>query len=121
MFGKKKEMDIWSAEDYRMKDLLQSLIEHRRVIQTYCREIIIRKGSAEMLPDGADKNVELQEIETRQKWIRNLLAAYEEDLRQYNRIESSLLRHYTGKANQLTPHEVLHVAWKMAYSEVIGK
>lgn len=120
MFGKKKVVDNWSGADIRMKELLNSMIEHRQLMQAYCRKIITCKGSAEMLPDGADKNVELQEIETRQKWIRNLLAAYDEDLRQYNQIDSSLLRHYTGKAKQLTAHEALHIAWETAYREVMN-
>ena len=121
MLGKKKTPDAWSAEDYRMKELLDSLCEHSSRMRTYCREIIIRKGSAEMLPDGADKYIELQEIETYQKRIVNLLAAYDDDLRQYNQINNALLVHFTGKVNKLTSHEALHVAWELAYSEVVSK
>lgn len=121
MFGKKKEAEVWSAEDYRMKELLQNLCEHRCIMQTYCRKIIVCKGCAEMLPDGADKNQELQEIETCQKRILNLLAAYDEDLRQYKQIDSSLLRYYTAPVKQLTSHEALHISWKMAYREVVSK
>lgn len=119
MFGKKKATDVWSGEDYHMKELLDSLCEHRSVMRTYCREIIIRKGSAEMLPDGPDRNKELQEVETYQKRILNLIAAYDDDLRQYNQINSDLLVHFTGKAKQLTSHEGLHVAWEKAYREVM--
>ena len=121
MFGKKKIEDAWSGEDNRMKELLDSMGEHRRTMRTYCRKIIVCKGSAEMLPDGADKNVELQEIETYQKRILNLVAAYDDDLRKYNQIDTSLLVHFTGKANQVTSHEALHIAWEMGYREVMGK
>ena len=121
MFGRKKESEVWSGEDYHMKELLDSLCEHKRIMRTYCREIIIRKGCAEMLPDGADKNVELQEIETYQKRILNLVAAYDDDLRQYNQINNALLVHFTGKAKQLTSHEALRVAWELAYREVMCK
>lgn len=121
MFGKKKELEIWSGEDIHMKELLDSMCEHKHTMRTYCRKIILRKGSAEMLPDGPDKNVELQEIETYQKRILNLVAAYDDDLRQYKQIDDSLLRHFDGKAQQLTSHEALHIAWELAYREVIGK
>ena len=121
MFGKKKAEVIWSGSDIRMKELLDSMCEHKRTMRTYCREIIVRKGSAEMLPDGPDKNKELREIESYQKRILNLVAAYDDDLRKYNQIDSSSLVHYTGKANQLTSHEALHIAWELAYREVIGK
>ena len=119
MFGRKKAEEVWSGEDIRMKELLDSLCEHTRMMRTYCREIIIRKRSAEMLPDGPDRNKELQEVETCQKRILNLIAAYDNDLRQYNQINSDLLVHFTGKAKQLTSHEELHVAWEMAYREVM--
>lgn len=121
MFGKKKEMVIWSCADIHMKKLLNSMIEHRQIMQTYCRKIIICKGSAEMLPDGPDKDIELQEIETYQKRILNLVAAYDDDLRQYKQIDVSSLVYFTGKAEQLTSHEALHLAWKMAYKEVASK
>ncbi len=121
MFGKKKTPDAWSAEDYRMKELSDSLCGHISKMRTYCREIIIRKGSAEMLPDGADKNVEFQEIETYQKRILNLVAAYDDDLRQYNQINTALLVYFTGKTKKMTSHEALHVAWELAYREVVGK
>ena len=120
MFGKRKIADVWSSEDIHMKELLDSMREHKCLMRTYCRKIIICKGSAEMLPDGSDKNVELQEIETYQKRILNLIAAYDDDLRKYNQINSCLLVHFTGKVEQLTSHEALHNAWKMGYREVIG-
>lgn len=121
MFGKKNTADTWSGEDIHMKELLDSMCNHKRSMQTYCRKIILCKGSAEMLPDGPDRNKELQEIETYQKRILNLIAAYDDDLRQYNQINTSLLMHFNGKATQLTSHEALHIAWKMGYREVIGK
>lgn len=121
MFGKRKTADAWSGEDIHMKELLDSMCEHKRVMRTYCRKIIICKGSAEMLPDGPDKGKELQEIETCQKRILNLIAAYDDDLRQYNQIDTSLLVHFTGKAKQLTSHEALHIAWEWGYRDVIGK
>ena len=120
MFGRKKEPEVWSGEDIRMKELLDSLRQHREAMIACCRKIILCKGSAEMLPDGPDKNVELQEAETYQKHILNLVAAYDDDLRQYKQINKSLLSHYTGKVQQLTSHESLHMAWKLAYREVLG-
>lgn len=119
MFGKKKAEVIWSGADIRMHELLNSMCEHKCIMRTYCREIILRKGSAEMLPDGPDKNVELQEIETYQKRILNLIAAYDDDLRQYKQIDDSSLVYYNGKAKQLTSHEALHIAWEMGYREVV--
>ena len=74
-----------------------------------------------MLPDGADKNKELRDIEDFQKRILNLIAAYDDDLRKYNQIDTSLLVHFTGKTEQLTSHEALHIAWKLGYREVMGK
>ncbi len=121
MFGKKKTADVWSGEDRHMKELLDSLCEHKHFMQVYCRKIIIGKGCAEMLPDGPDRNKELHEIETYQKRILNLIAAYDDDLRKYNQINTSLLVHFTGKTNQWTSHEALHIAWKMGYREVMGK
>lgn len=120
MFRRKKAEEVWSGEDIRMKELLDSLYEHKRSMQIYCRKIIICKGSADMLPDGPDKNVELQEIETYQKRIRNLIGAYDDELRQYKQIDSSLLVHFTGKVEQLTSHEALHLAWKLGYREVMS-
>lgn len=120
MFGKKKESDTWSGEDLHMTRLLNNLCEHRQTMTTYCRKIIQCKGSAEMLPNGPDKNVELQEIETYQKRILNLIGAYDDDLRQYNQIKTSLLVHYTGKTQQMTSHEALHMAWRIAYRQVLG-
>ena len=119
MFGRKKEPDNWSGEDLRMKELIDSMCQHRHVMTTCCRRIILCKGSAEMLPDGPDKNAELQEIEIYQKRILNLVAAYDDDLRQYKQISTSLLVHYTGKAQQLTSHEALHLAWEIAYRQVL--
>lgn len=121
MFGRKKESDTWSGEDIHMKELLDNLCEHRQTMISCCRKIILCKGSAEMLPDGPDKNVELQEIETYQKRILNLVAAYDDDLRQYKQINNSLLIHYTGKAQQITSHEALRMAWEKAYRQVLGK
>ena len=121
MFGKKKTVDNWSSEDLRMEELLDSMCEHKCVMRTYCHQIIICKGSAEMLPDGPDKDKELHEVEIYQKRLLNLIAAYDDDLRKYNQIDTSLLVHYTGKTKQLTSHEALHVAWEMGYREVNGK
>lgn len=120
MFGRKKESDTWSSEDIRMKELLNNLSEHRQVMVTCCNRIILCKGSVEMLPDGPDKNIELQEIETYQKRILNLVSAYDDDLRQYKQINNALLVHYTGKTQQITSHEALHMAWEIAYRQVLG-
>lgn len=121
MFGRNKKSDVWTNEDICMKELLNNLSEHKQRMIACCRKIILCRGSAEMLPDGADKNVELKEIETNQKHILNLIAAYDDDLRQYKQIKTALLVHYTGKAQQLTSHEALHLAWEIAYRHVLGK
>lgn len=121
MFGRKKESDTWSGEDIRMKELLNNMGEHRRTMISYCRKIILCKGSAEMLPNGPDKNIELQEVETYQKRILNLVSAYDDDLRQYKQIDNSRLVHYTGKTEQMTSHQALHMAWEIAYRQVLGK
>ena len=120
MFGKKQEPDVWSSEDIQMKTLLESMYAHRKSMQSLCYKILMCKGSAEMLPDGADKNIELQEIETAQKRILNLVAAYDDDLREYKKINGLRLTHFTGKTVQPTSHEALHLAWKLAYRQVIG-
>ena len=120
MFRRNKEFDTWSGEDLRMKELIDNLCAHRKLMITHCRKIILCKGSAEMLPDGADKNVELQEIETHQKCILNLISAYDDDLRQYEQINNSRLVHYTGKTPQMTSHDTLHMAWEIAYRQVLG-
>lgn len=118
MFGKKKTADNWTVEDLRMEELLDSLCNHRQLMQVYCRKIIICKGCAEMLPDGPDKDKELHEVEIYQKRILNLIDAYNNDLRQYNQINTSLLVHFTGKANQLTSHEALRIAWEIVHRQV---
>jgi len=120
MLGRKKEPEIMSSEDIRMRDLINHLGQHKRTMATYCRKIILCKGSVEMLPDGPDKNVELQEIETCQKRILNLVAAYDDDLRQYNQIKKPLLSYYTGNIPQPTSHEALRMAWEIAYRQVLG-
>ena len=120
MFGRKKEQEIWSGEDIHMKELLNNLCEHKQLMRNYCHKIIVCKGSAEMLPDGPDKNVELQEIETCQKRILNLIAAYDDDLRQYKQINKSLLSYYSGIIPQPTSHEALRIAWEIAYRQVMG-
>jgi len=121
MLGKKKVVDNWSGEDLRMEELLNNLCEHKCVMRTYCRNIILCKGSAEMLPDGPDKDKELQEVEIYQMRILHRIAAYDDDLRKYNQIDTSLLVHYTGKLNQITSHEALRIAWEMAYREVVSR
>ena len=121
MFGRKKEaVDTWSSEDIRMKELLDNMGEHRRSMIGYCHKIILCKGSAEMLPNGPDKDIELQEVETCQKHILNLVSAYDDDLRQYKQINRSLLVHYTGKTEQMDSHKSLHMAWEIAYRGVLG-
>lgn len=120
MFGRKKESDTWSCEDIHMRELLNDLSQHRQMMTTYCHKIIVCKGSAEMLPDGSGKNVELREIETCQKRILNLMAAYDDDLRQYKQINNALLVHYTGKTQQMTSQDALHMAWEIAYRQVLG-
>ena len=121
MFGRKKEPEVWSNEDIRMKELLNNLGEHRRTMIGYCCKIILCKGSAEMLPNGPDKDIELQEVETYQKRILNLISAYDDDLRKYKQIDNSRLVHFTGKADQMTSHKALHMAWEMAYRQVLGR
>lgn len=121
MFKRKKVEPVWSAEDLLMHDLINSMFEISGKIDKYCYEIIVRKGSAEMLPDGADKNKELKEIAQYQHRILCLIGGYDDDLRQYNQIDTSKLVHYTGKAPRITSHELLHRCWNRAYQKVMGK
>lgn len=121
MFKRKKPEPVWSAEDLLMQNLINSMFDISGKIDKYCYEIIVRKGSAEMLPDGADKNKELKEIAQYQHRILCLIGGYDDDLRQYNQIDASKLVHYTGKAPRITSHELLHRCWARAYQKVMGK
>lgn len=120
MFGRKKEPETLSGEDIHMRELINTLRQHKTLMAECCYKIILCKGSIEMLPDGPDKNVELQEIETCQRRILNLVAAYDDDLRQYKQINKSLLSYYGGIIPQPTSHEALRMAWEIAYRQVMG-
>ena len=121
MFKRKKVEPVWSSEDLQMQLLINSMFEISSKIGKYCYEIIVRKGSSEMLPEGADKNKELEEIAQYQHRILCLIGGYDDDLRQYNQIDASKLVHYTGKAPRITSHELLHQCWGRAYRKVMGE
>lgn len=120
MFGKKKAAEVWSGEDIHMKELFDQLAMHRETMINLCERIIVREGSAQMLPDGPDKQVELTEIETYRKRMLCVIGAYDDDLRRYKQIDNSKLRHFTGKAEWCSSHEMLRIAWRIAYKKVIG-
>lgn len=121
MLGRKKELETLSGEDIHMRELINTLRQHKMLMAECCYKIILCKGSAEMLPDGPDKNAELQEIETCQRRILNLVAAYDDDLRQYKQINKSLLSYYHGIIPQPSSHEALRMAWEIAYRQVLGR
>ena len=120
MFKKKNIQEVWSGEDLRMKELIDQLSMHSETMVNLCERIIVLEGSANMLPDGPDKRVELAEIETYRKRMLCIIGAYDDDLRQYKEIDHLKLRHYNGKAEWCSSHKMLHIAWQRAYKKVIG-
>ena len=120
MFGKKKESPALSYEDLQLSSLGQELRDHRDTMISLCRRIMEHEGCANMLPDGADKNIELKEAETLRKRVLNVVAAYDVALKTYNQIDVSKLVHYNGKASWCDSHDMLRIAWKTAFRKVMG-
>ena len=121
MFGKKKEPETWSGEDIHMKNLSTDLCAHRETMISLCYRIMEHEGCANMLPDGADKDIELKEVDALRKRVLNVVAAYDVAHKEYNQIEVSKLVHYNGKASWCDSHEMLRIAWQAAFRKVVGK
>lgn len=121
MFRKKKESSALSYEDLQLSSLGQELRDYRDTMISLCYRIMVREGCANMLPDGADKNIELKEAEALRKRVLNIVAAYDVAHKAYNQIDVSKLVHYNGKADWCDSHEMLRIAWKTAFRKVAGK
>jgi len=120
MFGKKKAAEVWSGEDILMRDILDELCSYRETMISLCQKIIVCEGSANMLPAGVDKDAELKELELCRKRILCTIGSYDDALRRYREIDNSKLSHFTGKAKWCTSHEMLRIAWQLAYGKVMG-
>ena len=122
MFGKKKETSLaLSHEDLQLNELGQELRDHRDTMINLCYRIMEHEGCANMLPAGADKDIELKEAETLRKRVLNVVAAYDVAHKAYNQIDASNLVHYNGKASWCDSHEMLRIAWQTAFRKVVGK
>lgn len=122
MFGKKKEeSSALSYEDLQLSSLGQELRDHRDTMINLCYRIMEHEGCANMLPDGADKDIELKEVEALRKRVLNVVSAYDVAHKAYNQIDASKLVHYNGKASWCNSHEMLRIAWSTAFRKVIGK
>lgn len=119
LFKKEKAKDtVWSFQDVEYRRLTLSLKAHRDTLITECAQVITHEGCANMLPDGPDKNIELKKAQEAREHVRNLLAAYEADLKEYNAIDLLKLNYYTGRAEWAKPHEMLEIAWSNAISKI---
>lgn len=114
MFGKKKEHETWSYEDKQVHALINSMVTLRKQMEGHIRTIMIHEGSANMLPDGADKKIELAEANKRKTMLLNSISAYDEDYRAFKAIDKTKLIHYYGLAEQMTSHKALNIAWRLA-------
>lgn len=120
MFRKKKvEVEKFSAEDFLLQELSLAFKSHRDTLINLCSLIIQHEGCSHMLPEGADKNVELEQIDTLQKRVRNVLAAYDVDYHKWQEIDSAKLIHYNGKPSWANSHEMLKIAWTNAYQRIM--
>ena len=116
---KKKKVEEFSAEDFLLQEMALAFTSHRETLINLCYQIIQHEGCSHMLPDGADKNVELAQIDTLQKHVRNVLAAYDVDYHKWQAIDSTKLIHYHGKASWANSHEMLKIAWTNAYQRIM--
>jgi predicted Zn-dependent protease len=69
---------------------------------------------------AVSKNLSVFAGKLGQQIANSVVSAYDDDLRQYKQINNSCLVHYTGKTQQMTSHEALHMAWEIAYRKVLG-
>lgn len=114
----KKETALWTFQDTEYWILTKSLSTHRDELIAKCAQVITHEGCANMLPDGPDKDIELEKAQESREHVRNLLGAYEADLKEYNAIDITKLNHYTGRAEWAKPHEMLEIAWHNAISHL---
>lgn len=120
MWFKKEKTNntVWSFQDTEYQRLTNSLIAHRNGLIARCAQVIAHEGCANMLPDGPDKDIELKKAQENREYVRNLLAAYEADLKEYNAIDITKFNHYTGRVEWAKPHEMLEIAWHNAISRL---
>lgn len=120
MWFKKEKTNntVWSFQDTEYQRLTNSLITHRNELIARCTQVIVHEGCANMLPDGPDKDIELKKAQENREYVRNLLAAYEADLKEYNAIDTTKFNHYSGRVEWAKPHEMLEIAWRNAISRL---
>jgi len=119
LFKKEKAKDTWwSFQDTEYRRLTISLSAHRNELIAKCAQVIKYEGCANMLPDGPVKDVELKKAQESREHVRNILAAYEADLKEYNAIDITKLNHYTGRVEWADPYEMLEIAWRNAISQL---
>lgn len=112
MFGKKqKPIDEWSFEDKKYKELTESMGNLIKEMTKIIHSIHIRQECADLLPDGADKDIELKDAETYRWKLRNLLSAYDEDYRAWKALDKIKLIHYHDYVEPRNSHDALHLAW----------
>ena len=119
LFKKEKAKDtLWSFEDTEYQRLTISITAHRNELITACANVIKHEGCANMLPEGPDKDIELKKAQENREHVRNLLAAYEADLKIYKTIDATKFSHYTGKTEWANAHEMLEIAWRHAIRQL---
>lgn len=115
MFGRKqKVVDEWSFEDRKYKELTTSMGNLVREMEKIIHSIKMYDGCANLLPDGADKDIELKDAETCKWKLRNLLSAYDDDYRAWQQLDKSKFIHFNNPAAPRDAHGALHLAWMMA-------
>ncbi len=113
-----REEPQMSAED-RTYQWVRTQLHHsfNNMLDT-CKEIIIHQGCANMLPDGADKNYELDLIATLQNRLHGQIAIHDDIVRTNKHIDTSKLVYYTDVSPVRTSHETLATAWQWANKEL---
>lgn len=115
MFKKKVIVDEWSYEDRKVKELNESMSCLLKDMTQLCREVMIHEGSANMLPDGADRDLELELVRKYREQIRNCLSAYDDDKRAFRAIDKTKLKHCSNGVAEMCPtHAALNIAWRDA-------
>ena len=118
MFCKKQKfVDEWSFEDRRHKELTESMGNLIREMAKIIHSVHMYQGCADLLPDGADKDIELKDAETCRWKLRNLLSAYDEDYRAWKALDKTKLIHYNAYATPKDSHGALHIAWMLDRNE----
>jgi hypothetical protein len=79
----RKIKEQWNAYDIHAKDLNNELSDAHKSLQNAVKELIVKTKVSDFYPDGADKNVALEEAATARIKFRNVLACYDEAHRNY--------------------------------------